>query len=196
MKTSLLKLATAVGLGCMIATPAFAQEHKFEITPIVGYNFFDNDLGLDDSEFYGIGFGYAINPKWTVEAFYTDGDADVDGASGDVDVSSYRLDALYHLPKLGAWTPYIVGGVGRAEFDTGVAGDFDSSQINLGLGLKRALSHSWNIRADVRGFDNIDQGSDLDDFGTDFAVQLGLTYAIGGNPVSYTHLTLPTILLV
>jgi len=45
MKKSFLKLATAVSLGCAIATPAVAVDnHQFQITPLVGYNFFDNDL--------------------------------------------------------------------------------------------------------------------------------------------------------
>jgi len=176
MKTSFLKLATAVSLGCLVAAPAFAEGHKFEVTPSIGYNFYDNDRGLDDSAFVGLGFGYVINPSWTVEGWLTTGSADVDGSNAEIDVDTYRVDALYHLPEFGAWTPYIVGGVGRADFD-GLA---DETQLNLGVGLKRDLSHSWNIRADVRGFDNIDQGSDTDDFGTDFAFQLALTYSFFG----------------
>lgn len=181
MKTSLLKLVTAVGLGCVIASPAMADDHKYELSGAVGYHFFDSDRGLDDTEFYGLGFGYVINPKWTIEAWITDGgEADADSNTGsDTDFSSYRLDALYHLPKFGAWTPYVVGGIGRAEFDASGSSEQDESQINLGLGLKRALSNNWNIRTDFRAIDNIDQGSDTDDTGTDFALQLALTYAFG-----------------
>lgn len=181
MKTSLLKLVTAVGLGCVIASPVMADDHKYELSGAVGYHFFDSDRGLDDTEFYGLGFGYVINPKWTIEAWITDGgEADADSNTGsDTDFSSYRLDALYHLPKFGAWTPYVVGGIGRAEFDASGSSEQDESQINLGLGLKRALSNNWNIRTDFRAIDNIDQGSDTDDTGTDFALQLALTYAFG-----------------
>ncbi len=182
MKTSLLKLATAVSLGCVIAAPAFASDNRqFQITPAVGYNFFDNDRNYDDSEFYGIGLGYGITPKFSIEAWYTDGDADINNSSFDVDITTYRLDALYDLPHLGAWTPYIVGGIGRAEFDEGGpnGSDLDETQVNLGLGLKRSLTKNFSLRADVRALDNIDQGSDTDDFGTDFAFQLAVTYGFG-----------------
>ena len=181
MKTSFLKLVAAVGLGCAIASPAMADGNKFEVTGAVGYHIFDNDRNLDDAEFFGIGLGYAITPKWTIEAWYTDGETDPNFAAGpDVDFTSYRVDALYHLPKFGGWTPYLVGGVGRAEFDiSGFAADLDETQLNLGIGIKRALSHNWNVRGDFRGIDNIDEGSDTIDAGTDFTFQLALTYAFG-----------------
>jgi len=180
MKTSFIKLITAVGIGCAIASPAIADEHKYEISGAVGYHFFDNERAFDDAEFYGLGFGYAINPKWTVEGWLTAAESDLNANSGtDVDVNTYRVDALYHLPTLGAWKPYIVGGIGRAEFDTQGFGSEDETQINLGLGLKRDLSKYFTLRGDVRAFDNIDQGSDTDDTGTDFAFQLALTYKFG-----------------
>lgn len=182
MKTSFLKLVTAVSLGCVIATPAVAENRQFQITPAIGYNFFDNDRGLDDSEFYGIGLGYGITDNFTLEAWYTDGEADVRGTNFDIDTTSYRLDALYDLPHFGggAWNAYLVGGVGRAEFDTGLPGlDFSETQLNLGVGLKAKVSKSLSLRGDVRAFDNIDQGSDTDDFGTDFAFQIALTYGFG-----------------
>ena len=62
---------------------------------------------------------------------------------------------------------------------SGFAADLDETQLNLGIGIKRALSHNWNVRGDFRGIDNIDEGSDTIDAGTDFTFQLALTYAFG-----------------
>lgn len=177
MKTSLLKFAAAVGLGCVIATPAFADNHQYKIIPAIGYNFYDNDRNLDDSEFFGLGFGTGLSANWSIEGWITRGDTD-DSLGNDIDVDTFRIDALYDLPHLGAWTPYIVGGVGRATFEGPVTTD-QETQLNLGLGLKRSFGDSWGIRGDLRAFDNIDQGDDSDDFGTDFAFQLALTYGFG-----------------
>ena len=179
MKNSFIKLATAVSLGCAIATPAVAVDnHQFQITPLVGYNFFDNDLGLDDSEFYGIALGYGLSDNFSLELTYLESDTDTRGGA-DVDIETYRLDALYDLPHLGYWNPYIVGGVGRSEYDFGAGSDFDTTQLNLGIGLKREITKNIAIRADVRAIDNIDQGDDIDDFGTDYAFQLALTFGFG-----------------
>ena len=182
MKTSLLKIVAAVGLGCVIATPAMAEEtYKYELTSAVGYNFYDNDRNLDDSAFVGYGFGFNINPKWTIESWLTYSETDLDSNSAiDVDSLSYRIDALYHLPKFGAWTPYLVGGIGRNQFDVegAVAADFNETQLNGGIGLKRKVYKNIGIRGDVRAFDNIDQGDNADS-GTDYALQLALTYAFG-----------------
>ena len=182
MKTSLIKFAAAVGLGCAIATPAFADNHQFRIIPAVGYNFYDNDRSvsnsnLDDSDFFGIGFGTGLSANWSIEGWITRGDTD-DALGRDVDIDTYRIDALYDLPHLFAWTPYIVGGVGRATFEGQLNTD-QETQLNLGFGLKRSFGDSWGIRGDIRAFDNIDQGSDSNDFGTDFAFQLALTYGFG-----------------
>ena len=179
MKKSFLKLATAVSLGCAIATPAVAVDnHQFQITPLVGYNFFDNDLNFDDSEFYGIALGYGLSDNFSLELTYLESDTDTRGGD-DVDIETYRLDALYDLPHLGYWNPYIVGGVGRSEYDLGNGFDADTTQLNLGVGLKREITKNIAIRGDIRAIDNIDQGDDLDDFGTDYAVQLALTFGFG-----------------
>ena len=181
MKTSLLKIAAAVGLGCVIATPAMAEEtYKYELTSALGYNIYDNDRDLSDDAFFGYGFGYNINTKWTIESWLTYSETELDSNSGsDVDVLGYRLDALYHLPKFGSWTPYVVAGLGRAEFDNGPNENTDETQLNAGIGLKRKVYKNWNVRGDVRAFDNLDQGDDTGDSGTDYALQLALTYAFG-----------------
>ena len=182
MKTSFLKLAAAVSLGCVIATPAVAENRQFQITPLVGYNFFDNDRGIDDSEFYGIALGYGLSHNWSLELSYLEGDADGQNGSLEQDITIYRLDALSDLPHFGnsAWNAYLVGGVGIADFDQeGVGERLDETQINLGIGLKTQLGSGFSLRGDVRAIDNIDQGDDQDDFGTDFAFQLALTYGFG-----------------
>ena len=45
--------------------------------------------------------------------------------------------------------------------------------------MKNQITDNISIRGDVRAFDNIDQGGDLDDFGTDYAVQLALVFGFG-----------------
>ena len=185
MKTSFIKLATAVSLGCVIATPAVASNTQFQVIPAIGYTWYDNDTNIggfdvDDSEFYGIGFGYGFTDRFSLELWYTDGDADLSGAGFDVDTTSVRLDAKYDFAHFGGgnWNTYIVGGVGRSEFD-GNGFDETATQLNLGLGLKNQITDNISIRGDVRAFDNIDQGGDLEDFGTDYAVQLALVFGFG-----------------
>lgn len=184
MKTSFLKLVTAVSLGCAIASPALAEGHKYEVSGAVGYNFFDSDRGLDDDAFYGLGFGVVLTPKWTFESWLTTGDTDFDSnTGGDVDIDAYRFDLLYHLPDLGAWTPYAVGGIGQTTYDISGLGSQKETQINFGLGLKRQLSDHWNFRTDFRAIDDIDQSSTIfNDTGTDYALQAAFTYAFGDKP--------------
>ena len=156
MKTSFIKIATAVGLACAISAPAVASNNQFQVIPAIGYTWYDNDTNLggadlDDSEFFGLGFGYGFTDNFTLEAWYTNGDTDLEAFSSDIDVESIRLDARYDLPHFGNsnWNPYIVGGVGRANYD-GAGFDEDATQINLGLGIKSQISERFSIRGDVR----------------------------------------------
>lgn len=174
MTRKLSQLAMAIGLSSALAAPAvLADDHKFEINGAIGYQFFDNDRNLDDTESYGLGLGYVINPKWTLEAWWMEADTDVDGFNVDVDTTEYRFDALYHLAKRGDWTPYIVAGIGDMTFDPEFVSDADETRINLGMGVKRAITENLNFRGDLRAFNSLDEEM------TDLGLQLGLTYALG-----------------
>ncbi len=175
MKNKLSQLAIAIGMSsALVSSAVLADDHKFEINGALGYQFFDNDRNIDDTETYGVGIGYVIDPKWTVEAWWLEGETDVDGASNiDVDATEYRLDALYHLAKRGDWTPYVVAGIGDMTFDPEGSSDASETRVNLGLGVKRAITEHLNFRGDLRAFNSLDEEM------TDLGLQLGLTYALG-----------------
>lgn len=174
MKNKLSQLAIAIGMSsALVSSAVLADDHKFEINGAVGYQVYDNDRNIDDAENFGVGLGYVIDPTWTIEAWWQEAKTDVDGASVDVDGTEFRLDALYHMAKRGDWTPYIVAGIGDMTFDPEGAGDADETRLNLGLGVKRAITENLGFRGDFRLFNSLDEEM------TDLGLQLGLTYALG-----------------
>ena len=174
MKNKLTQLAIAIGMSsALVSSAVLADDHKFEINGALGYQVFDNDRNIDDTETYGVGIGYVIDPKWTIEAWWHEASTDVDGANIDVDATEYRFDALYHLAKRGDWTPYIVAGIGDMTFDPEIVSDDHETRLNLGLGVKRAITENLNFRGDFRAFNSLDEEM------TDLGLQLGLTYALG-----------------
>ena len=173
MRHTCNKLAAAISLGCALTvSAAFADEHKFEINGATGYNLYDASRHLTDDPFIGLGLGYVVNPKWTIEAWYTDSNTEFYGT--DVDANELRLDALYHLAESNGLTPYIVAGIGEMSFDSN-AGDVDETRVNLGVGLKKAITEKLNFRGDVRLFNSLDEEM------TDLGFQLGLNYALGAS---------------
>lgn len=174
MINKMTKLAAAIGFTCAVAAPGvIADDHKFELNGAVGYHSFDSDRNIDDTGFYGLGLGYVLSPKWTVEGWWTDASTELDNANVDVDATEYRLDALYHLAKRGEWTPFVVAGVGDMTFDPDNFSDVSETRVNLGLGLKRAITENLSFRGDLRAFNSLDEEQ------TDLGLQLGLNYALG-----------------
>ncbi len=177
MNTPIRTLAAAIGFSCLACSPVFAEGGRhLEIIGGGGYNVWDTDRNLDDSEFYGGGLGFALNRRWTLEAWFTDGDTEWDrsGPSPDIDTEEYRLDALYHLTEQGGWRPYIVAGVGDMNFENDSTGrEVDETRINLGLGVKRMLGRHFNIRADLRAFNSLDEEQ------TDLGAQMAISWLIG-----------------
>lgn len=175
MKYTLKKLAMASAIAGLIAAPvAMADEHKFEISAGAAYQKFDSDREIDNDAGFGVGLGYVINPRWTVEAWWTEIDTDLEQGSGDVDTEAARLDVLYHLQnKWGEWQPFLVAGLDDIEFDADGADETDETRLNLGMGVKRALSQHLDFRGDVRWFNSYDEQEQ------DLGLLLALTYKIG-----------------
>lgn len=171
MRTPMNKLAAAIGIGatCMLVVPAVLAE-GFELNGAVGHHLFDDDRRLTDEPFWGLGAGYKFNETWTVEGWWMDSNPEFFGTN--VDATEARLDALYHLPAENGITPYFVMGLGEMDYDSSL-GDVDETRVNLGVGLKKALSDRLSMRGDVRLFNSLDHEN------TDYALQLGLNYALG-----------------
>ncbi|MYM63708.1 OmpA family protein [Pseudomaricurvus sp. HS19] len=176
MTKTLTSLAAAAGFALAAVTPmALADDHKFEINGGLGYHLFDEDWEIEDDLFYGIGLGYVIDPTWTVEAWWLESGTEAEDFNIDVDLREYRVDVLYHLVEEGDWRPFIVAGVGDMEFDVDGFDKHSGTRLNLGMGVKKALTERLNLRGDVRVLNNIDEEM------TDLAVMLALNYEIGGN---------------
>ncbi|MBR9912583.1 MAG: OmpA family protein [Gammaproteobacteria bacterium] len=172
MKTQFNKLAAAIGISCLVAVPTvFAEGSKIELNGAVGHYLFDDDRRLTDEPFWGLGVGYAIDPNWTVEAWWTKANSSYFGV--DVNPEEMRLDALYHLDEQNGITPYFVAGIGDVTYDVKNSADPHETRINLGVGLKKSLTDHLNFRGDVRMFNSLDEEQ------TDFGIQLGLNYAFG-----------------
>ncbi len=174
MKTTFTQLAAAIGVSCALASSVVqAADNKFEINGAISHQDFDSKRDINNGYLGGIGLGYVLDPKWTAELWYFDGSTEIDGDKGDVDLSEYRLDALYHLSDVDGWRPYVVAGMGDMTFDVEGLGKQSETRINAGLGVKRAITENLNFRGDMRLFNSLDEED------TDFGVQLGLNYAFG-----------------
>ncbi|MFK8019896.1 MAG: OmpA family protein [Pseudomonadales bacterium] len=167
----------------LLAAPAVVADDVsgFTLVPGAGYMDFADERNLEGDLYPSLGLGYQFNNRWTTELVGIRVNTELDQAlsSREVDLTQYRLDALYTVNPDDALQGYLVLGGGRAEFDPGEnivvggvtpTGDIEESFVNYGVGLKRALTDRLAWRGDIRGV------TSLDDEITDVAFNMGISY--------------------
>jgi len=92
MKKALLISVLLLGTGLM------ANDYKYEVTPLIGYNIAEGNLGLDDYAVFGAELQYngldsVIAPELSI--FYSN--ADYENSNKDTDIWRLALNGVYEL---------------------------------------------------------------------------------------------------
>lgn len=153
----------------------------FTLSPWVGYHMYDNSLNYEDSETWGLGFGYQTSSPWAVELTFLQGTTESDDTGAGLDLDQMYLSGLYHFTNHDGVTPYLSFGLGTQtlayeEF----SGEFNDTILVGGAGLKFPLSDAWSFRSEIRAINNLDVEM------TDFAVGVGLRWLVGASSGSTT----------
>jgi OOP family OmpA-OmpF porin len=148
MKTIIL--AVCLLMATITAASAEVRSGAFTLTPMIGYQGFDNDLGLEDGMLYGVAIGGNLSSSLGVELDFRYAPADVDAAGGaDVDVRSLTLNILHHFTPGSALVPYLLAGIGGIQYDYD-GNKNDDFIANWGGGFKLAVARDIDLRFDLR----------------------------------------------
>ena len=142
------------------------------------------DSNAKDAALYGLHLGYQFNNFFALEANYsvinsetreigTDIKGNLKAKGDDIDVTMYRLDALFSQPVSQNLSPYFVIGYAHLGLDPKFTKQ-QRNMLNVGGGLKYSFTNALALRADLRGFFN-------DDY-SDYAANLGLFYLFDITP--------------
>jgi hypothetical protein len=160
----------ALSLG---ALPVGAQDVKtVEVTPYVGF-------GSIAASPVGAAVTFPVTSTLSVET-----DVAYRRAEGDINALSTSVSLLYYLPRVGRAIPYVVGGVGLAQYGAPVFSSPNSRPIgtvvglaltvNAGGGLKMPMNEKLDLRTDARWFKSFGRhGSEQ------FRVAQGLSFDVG-----------------
>ncbi len=163
------------GAALSTATLATAQQSSgFTIAPGIEYHMLDRDLPLDNPLLGSIGLGYKTSTPWGFELAYLAGSTDQTTGNDDVDLETYRLDALYHFANRDGVQPYLLFGAGKQVFDYGNV-DIENDMVNVGGGLKVAITDMLSFRPELRLVNDLEREL------THFTVGLGLNFMLGGS---------------
>lgn len=178
-------LLTAVFL-FPLAAHAEIKAKSVELSPFIGYHFFEEDQNLEDDFVFGGRVGYNITNRFAIEgalefintsvddknqAFTTEGQ--FTSPIDDVKMTSYHLDVLYHFMPESKFNPFLAAGYGAAHYSPKINNE-NLSVISYGVGAKYWLAENIGLRADLR--DNLV----VDDTFHNVEATLGVIFRFGG----------------
>ncbi len=198
-KVSSVKITRRVLFALILLLPfsarAGVKEGSLEISPFLGYNFFESGQNLNDNLLYGGRISYNFSKVFGLEGTLEWVNTNVRDRTitGDkqgqfrypidkVNMYFYNLDAVFNLMPDSDFTFFVLGGFGAVDYSPSIESG-DMSTFDLGVGAKYWLSDNLGLRLDVR--DNMVteifyENAFLKEYYQNLNVTLGLVLALGG----------------
>ncbi|MFH1028462.1 MAG: outer membrane beta-barrel domain-containing protein, partial [Pseudomonadota bacterium] len=157
-----------------------------EVSPFVGYNFFEKVQNLENRPIFGGRLGYNFTNTFGIEGSWEYIRSRVDDKNktfskegqftspiSNVDINMYHLDLVYHFLPEGKFNPFIVAGYGAVNYSPKINSK-NMSVIDFGVGAKYRMTENIALRLDVR--DNMIYDDQIHNIGT----TMGVVFAFGG----------------
>ena len=178
-KTSLLSLLVA---GTLLG----ANDYKYEISPMIGYNVTEGNIGIkDDGHFTGgveLQYNYP-NSKIAAElsVLYSP-DANYIG-NKDTSITRTLINGVYTFDALSNLTPFAKIGAGY-EFVSNEVKNYneDGLVLDVGTGFKVPLTENWALKAEAIYLAKVDNRHNRYS-DNNFIGLVGLTYSFGAQKV-------------
>jgi len=163
----------------LASTMAIANDYKYEVTPLIGYNIAEGNLGLDDYAVFGAELQYngldsVIAPELSI--FYSN--ADYENSSKDTDIWRLALNGVYEFDKVGSIIPLAKAGLGYEKMsDTYGTENTNSAFVDAGVGAKIPFTDSIALKLEAIYMNKYNDS----DFDNNLMITAGLNIAFGGS---------------
>lgn len=173
----------------MLGSLSMAQDHDYELTPLVGYNISEGNLGLEDQYMVGAELQYnGFDSKIKPELSYIYSSATQTPASittqESIDLHRVALNGVYSFGEEGdAILPLVKAGIGY-EFlpDTAINGNEDGAFLDFGVGAKIPLMDTNRLALKLEAVYEVKYNSNRDsNTDNNLALLAGVTLAFGAD---------------
>ena len=167
----------------LLAGNLMASDYLYEVTPLVGYNIAEGNLGLDDYAVFGAELQYngldsVIAPELSV--FYSKADYD-NFISQDTNVWRLALNGVYEFDQIGPVIPLAKAGVGYEYMgDTYDTKNTNSVFLDAGVGAKIPFTDSIALKLEAIYMNKYNSS----DFDNNLMITAGLNIAFGAKTQS------------
>jgi OOP family OmpA-OmpF porin len=164
----------------LLGTAGMAKEYKYEISPMIGYNIAEGNLGFDNNGYLtgGVELQFNSDSKISPEIslFYAP-TADYD-AGGDTKIARGMFNAVYTFDKTSNIIPFAKLGGGLEQLSTDKYGNDDGFFFDAGAGLKVPFSENWAFKLEAIYMAKINHNH-AGNADSNLLTLAGLTYSFG-----------------
>lgn len=168
----------------LLSTASFASEAKYELSPMIGYNLAEGNVGIkgDDHFLGGLELQYNYkNSKISPEiSILVSPDANYKG-QGDTSITRGLLNGVYSFDKIGAVSPFAKAGLGYEFVSKEIKNvNEDGLVLDAGAGLKVPFTPSWSFKAEAIYLAKVNNAHN-GNADNNLITMIGLTYSFGGD---------------
>ena len=166
----------------LTASLALAKPYAYEISPMIGYNIAEGNIGMKDNGYLVYGVELQLNKQdWFVSpelsVIYTDsGNAEYDASANETDVLRVAVNGVKTYNQDGAFQPFAKAGLGMEKMDLLEQGNKNSLFVDAGAGVKVPLMD--HVALKIEAIYMLKENDNRWD--NNAIVQAGLTFGFGG----------------
>ena len=165
----------------LLGTFAMADQHKYEISPMFGYNFAEGNLGLKDDGYPSGGVEFQMNfPESVISPELSIFSSIPDNGSGQgTTIMRGALNGVYTLDAISRVAPFVKAGAGYENVTQETFSNKDGFFLDAGAGAKVAINDNWALKLEaiyMAKFNSNNAGN----ADSNLLTLAGLTYSFGG----------------
>lgn len=165
----------------MLATASFADQYKYELSPMIGYNFAEGNLGFKNDGYLTGGLEVQANsassklsPEFSIFYAYPDYKT-----TGSTNVVRGAFNGVYTFDKKSIFTPFAKLGFGYESISDKTTADQNGFFADAGAGAKVALTDNLALKLEAVYMAKLaEQNAGKAD--SNLMTLVGLNYAFGG----------------
>ena len=167
----------------LAGTLAFSDQNKYEISPMIGYDFAEGNLNIKDDGYLVGGIEAQFNtpdskisPEFSI--LYSQG---VDYASGqDTKIARGAFNGVYTFDAMSFAVPFAKLGAGIEQISTPSASVDDGFFLDAGAGAKVPLTEHLALKLEAIYMAKLNRDN-AGSFDSNLVTMVGLTFAFGGS---------------
>lgn len=136
----------------LLSSLAVASDYKYEISPLIGYNSAEGNLGINDNGYVTGGLELQLNPANSqispeISFFYA---PNVNyKSSGTTDIMRIIANGVYTFQKRDVITPFVKAGFGMETFTTNKQSNEDRPFADAGAGLQAYITPNLSLKVEA-----------------------------------------------